>query len=394
MKELAWARRTLFVLAGVNVVLGAIEIRVGVVVTGLVAGTCFVAGAALRKATLAIEEQRRETMRREALLEEANADLDRVLHARAGPSTGARMGAWRLGELLGRGGMGEVYRATNEENGTIAAVKLLLRDPAGDPELLERFRREARALARVDHPNVVRLLDVGDGWIAMELLEGVDLAKLLRKKETLQSKDVLKLVSEVAAALEAARRAGIVHRDLKPQNIFFETRDERWKVLDFGLSKLTERGSTPAQRMPVGTPAYMAPEQIEGTPVDHRADVFALGLVVYRAITGRPAFSAEEPAAVLFDVLFEQPPRPSELAPVDIDVDFALALALAKYPSHRFERAIDLAAALESAYRGALSPILRSRAETLLATHGWGERRLGSVRNLPASLRTEQDVRS
>src|SRR5262245_6791875 len=161
------------------------------------------------------------------------------------------MGGWRLGPLLGRGGMGEVYRATHVESGAIAAVKVLLREPKSDPELSERFRREARALARLDHPNVVRLLDVGDGWIAMELLEGTDLAAMLRKRHALQSKDVIKLVNEIAAALEAARRADIVHRDLKPQNVFFESKSERWKVLDFGLSKLVERGSTPAQRPPV-----------------------------------------------------------------------------------------------------------------------------------------------
>lgn len=329
---------------------------------------------AVEQAVLEVERAVREVNQREALLGEANQDLDRVLHARAGRATGTKVGAWKLGGLLGRGGMGDVYEARHEGGDRRAAVKLLPEEAMADPDLVARFRREADALRLLDHPHVVSFIEVGDAFLAMELLDGSDLAAILRRRRALPLAEVVTMVAQVTSALEAARRAEIVHRDVKPQNLFFVEARQSWKVLDFGLSKLGESGGTLTQGMTVGTPTYMAPEQIESRPVDHRTDVFSLGVVAYRAITGQPAFSGEDNAKIMFDVLYKQPSRPSEIVRMPEDVDYALALALAKSPDDRIATAVAFSEALESASRGQLSAQQRTRARALVAKHPWGQR--------------------
>ncbi len=329
-------------------------------------------GVALRESILRLEGALREVEQRDALLGEANRDLERALRARGAGMQDSVVGSWRIEGMLGRGGMGEVYAARHVERGERAALKVMSLESREEAELVERFRREAKALARLDHPNVVKLLDVGDGFLAMELLEGHDLAALLRRRRALSNSEVGDLATQVARALAYAREADVVHRDLKPQNVFFVEATRTWKVLDFGISKVSGATATLTGDAMVGTPAYMAPEQVDGSAVDHRADVFALAAVAYRALTGRPAFSASDNAQLLFDVLGRQPQRPSTFAQVDPDVDLAFALGLAKDREARVARAEEFAAALVSAFRGQLDESLRARARALVAAHPWG----------------------
>jgi len=211
----------------------------------------------------------------------------------------------------------------------------------------------------------------------MELLRGHDLSWHLERRGAFSIDEVVGVVEQVALGLEAARVAGIVHRDLKPRNLFFAESgggQRIWKILDFGISKLGDPDGTHQTRdMIVGTPGYMAPEQAAGREVSHKTDLFALGAIIYRTLTGRPAFTGDHVAETMFQVAHAMPPRPSELAPtLPADVDLVLAIALAKAPGDRFESAAEIASALEEASRGELSPLLRSRAERLLQKMPWG----------------------
>jgi serine/threonine-protein kinase len=347
-------------------------------------------GRKSRRATLAAIEQSNELLRRaltrEAQLAEAHQNLDVALRAGAGESgrcTGALMGRWRLAEIVGRGAMGEIYAAADVDSGEPAAVKVLQAAISREPDLVERFLREGRIAARLKAPNVVTVFDVGAEagvpFIAMELLVGKDLSAHLRQRERLELPEVVELCAEVARGLLAAHGAGVVHRDLKPHNIFCAEAiapgggaGKVWKILDFGVSKLRDSSATLTNAAVVGTPGYMSPEQAEGKDADHRTDIFALGAVAYRALTGRPPFAGDLPH-VLFEIVYKSPIRPSELLlGLPPDVDLVLAIALAKRAADRFDSADELADALREAARGALDPALRARAERLLDAMPWG----------------------
>jgi serine/threonine protein kinase len=187
------------------------------------------------------------------------------------------------------------------------------------------------------------------------------------------------LVEEVACGLEAAHAAGIVHRDLKPQNLFLHERPfpeaPVWKVLDFGVGKLLESGGTLTEGALVGTPGYMAPEQVQFGAADARTDVFALGAVAYRALTGQPAFGGHE-VQRLFDAVSKQPVAPGQVLPgLPADVDRVLALALAKKPSDRPASASELAGAFGAAAQERLPAALRARADAILRARPWGSAR-------------------
>jgi serine/threonine-protein kinase len=348
-----------------------------------------------RRATLdAIERSNsyfREARQREAQLEEANRDLDMLLKMAPGesaPYTGERAGMYLLHERIGRGAMGEVYSAKHVESGQMAAVKLLQPSMQENAVLMERFHREGDAASKLRAPNVVQIYELGsmaDGapYIAMELLRGHDLGWHLRRRGQLTMDEVLSLVEQVAAGLEAARVAGIVHRDLKPQNLFLAQQlnaAPMWKILDFGVSRLADSGGTLTKDIIVGTPGYMSPEQAAGTQVTHKSDVFAFGAVIYRALTGAPAFAGEDTPQTLYQVVYRNPPRPSALMPgIPPDVDLVLATAMAKDPADRFESARELANAMHAAARSSLDARLRLSARTLLAALPWGTDMRGSA---------------
>jgi serine/threonine protein kinase len=226
----------------------------------------------------------------------------------------------------------------------------------------------------------VRVLEVGTTtgevpFLAMERLRGFDLAHQLRRQRRLQLAPAVVLVHHIAAGLEAARTAGIVHRDLKPHNVFFAQSSETWKILDFGVSKMGGTGTLTRGHV-IGTPAYMAPEQAKGENVDHRADVYSLAAILYRAVTGHPAFASKDVPTTLYDVVYRVPTQPSILSPVPGDVDRVLALGLAKQPADRFTTALELAEWLALAIADQLTPEQRRRADELIAKHPWGTRQV------------------
>ena len=324
-----------------------------------------------------LEQAVRGVAQREALLAEARAELDRALKI-GGPGrfTDQVVGAFRLGVLIGRGGMGEVYEAVGADQAE-AAVKLLHATTLADRVSVARFIREAQTAAKLDTPHVVRVLEVGTTagdipFLAMERLRGHDLAHLLRRQRRLQLPAAANLAAHVAQGLEAARVAGIVHRDLKPHNVFL-AQDGRWKILDFGVSKSGSSGTLTKGHV-IGTPAYMAPEQARGEDVDHRADVYSLAAILYRAITGHPAFTGKDVPTTLYDVVYRVATQPSLLAPVPTDVDRALAIGLAKHARDRFASALELADWFTRAIADELTPAERHRADELLAKHPWGTR--------------------
>ena len=335
-----------------------------------------------------LEQAVRGVAQREALLAEARAELDRALKV-GGPGrfTDQVVGSFRLGVLIGRGGMGEVYEAASVVDRGEAAVKLLHPGTLAEPTHVERFIREARIAAQLDCPNVVRVLEVGTTageipFLAMERLRGHDLAHQLRRQRRLSLAQARQLVEEVAAGLEAARQAAIVHRDLKPHNVFLAEEPgggARWKILDFGVSKAGGTGTLTKGHV-IGTPAYMAPEQARGEDVDHRADVYSLAAILYRAITGHPAFTGKDVPTTLYDVVYRVPTQPSILAALPADVDRVLGLGLAKAAADRFATAVELADWFARAIVDGLGHAERRRADDLLATQPWGTR--GGVASL------------
>jgi hypothetical protein len=353
----------------------------------MVGSLCFVtlwqARASRRATTQAIEraaEAARVAKRCEAQLLEAHQDIEALRANGRGRYTGATVGSWRLAEIIGRGAMGEVYAATHYVTGEPAAVKLLNVIAACDPALVQRFLREAEISSGLTGENLVRVYEVGrapDGaaYIAMERLRGRDLGAILRSESRLSVAEALTLVDDVARGLEIAHAAGVVHRDLKPANVFLAERGRTatWTVLDFGIAKPGTSSGTLTHDQIVGTPGYMSPEQAMGDDGDQRADVFSLGAVAYRALTGRAPFTGNATRA-LHAVVFEAPPAPRSVAPdLHADVERVIAIALAKKAEDRFESAAELGVALRAASVGQLGPRLRARGERLIGQMPWAD---------------------
>lgn len=353
----------------------------------------FVVARQLRASSRAAIEQLDRALRalgqREAQLAEARRDLrDAVVGGGRGRFSNHVVGGFRLGALRGRGGMGEVYEATRDDGSTPErryAVKLLHPHLLSDPSAYERFAREARSAAALDSPHVVRVVEVSPDdaampFLAMELLEGNDLATILRERATLPVAEVVTLLRQLGAGLEAAHRAGIVHRDLKPQNVFAartgpSDEDVTWKILDFGVSKLAGGEGSLSIGHAVGTPSYMSPEQARGDVIDHRSDLYSLGVIAYRALTGRPAVASAEVMTMLNDVCHRLPPQPSVVAELPAAIDDVLLVALAKSPGERFASARELADALAAAGRGKVSIELQLRAGAIARSWSWARTR-------------------
>jgi tRNA A-37 threonylcarbamoyl transferase component Bud32 len=338
-----------------------------------------------REATLyAIERHDvvvRSLAQRDALLHEARHDLVQAMRVGGvGRFSGEVVGPFRLGSVIGRGAMGEVYEAMRLDTKEEAAVKLVHPQLLVERDVVDRFLREAKVTSSLSSPNVVRVIDASPHdapipYLAMERLHGEDLATHLRDNKRMGIRNLLAMMRHVCAGLDVAHAAGIVHRDLKPRNIFCArspSGDEVWKILDFGVSKLDSGDATLTRGQLVGTPAYMAPEQARALPAGKRADIFALGVITYRALTGAPPFSGDTNVEILFRVSHAMPLRPSDLAKLPESVDEVLAIALAKDPNDRFETATMLFAALEAATRGRIEPALSAHARGVLAALPWG----------------------
>jgi len=346
----------------------------GQLILQLAYGICFLLARMTRASSLrAIEQLQRATRiaaQHDAQVAEMRQDLDRALEI-GGPGrfTGHVVGAWELAAVIGRGAMGEVYDARHTTTGQPAAVKLLRRELLGDPRHVERFLREVRIAGSIASPHVVRVLEASTAddpvpFLAMERLHGKTLGELLRfGPYTGAPLDAL--VAALAEVIDRARDAGVVHRDLKPHNLFLDDTGG-WKVLDFGVALLGESSGTLTRGAAIGTPSYMAPEQAQGHVVDHRADLYALGAVIYRCLTGRIPFVARDTPALLYAVVHIMPVRPSAFAPVSPAVEAFLQIALAKSPAARFETGAELASAFAVAVRGSLADPLLRRARKLM----------------------------
>ena len=295
-------------------------------------------------------------------------------------------GRYRLDGLIGRGGMASVWRAYDVELERTVAVKRLHARLLDDPELAERFRREGQAVARLNHPNLVRLLDQGqdgdESFLVFELIEGRDLKTIMRSDGRRPVAQAVSICAQVARALAAAHDAGIVHRDIKSHNVIV-TDDGVAKLTDFGIARIMESEGANLTKTGIvmGSSDYLAPEQAEGKSVDHRADIYSLGVVLFEMLAGKLPFSGDNPVAVATKHVYEEPPHPKKLAPeVPRHVSAACLRALAKRPAHRFATAAAFADALERQAgdtamltsvpeepTGRLRPVGRSRRKGLVA---------------------------
>jgi tRNA A-37 threonylcarbamoyl transferase component Bud32 len=311
---------------------------------------------------------------KETELEVAQRDLHRVVAAvNPGRLSGQVLdGKYRLGELLGRGGMGEVYQAEEVAGSRHVAVKILYAHLA-IPDHLERFRREASIAKKLPATHVAQVFDFGHAptgdhhYLVLELLIGEDLGTLLRRRTKLPPAELLSIVDQLASGLEVAHAIGVVHRDLKPQNVFLvaDPAGPRVKLLDFGVARLIEGSELTQSAMLLGSPGYLAPEQAvqDYGAVGPRADVFALGTIVYRALTGVNAFPARHPAAAVYEAVHIDPPAPSSIVPaLSADVDAVVVISMAKDPKERYPTPTDLARDLRAAFAGELDVEVRARA--------------------------------
>jgi serine/threonine-protein kinase len=272
-------------------------------------------------------------------------------------------GRYRVLARLGTGGMGVVYRVEHLHLGKTAAMKVLLPDTAEKPEMLRRFRLEAQSVSKLNHPNIVQTFDFGqfDGafYLVMEFIKGEDLASLLKREGPWSFERAARFFIQVCSGLTEAHEAGIVHRDLKPENLMVVHRREgieHAKVLDFGLAKLRERGAEArgisAGGQVIGTPYYMAPEQVRGEDLDARADLYSLGATLYRVLTGEPPFDAPSPMSVLSKHLTDDVVPPRSRVPrlaLPIEADRIVLRAMAKAVDERYATAAEVQQDLERA---------------------------------------------
>ncbi|MGE0784749.1 MAG: serine/threonine-protein kinase [Sandaracinaceae bacterium] len=326
---------------------------------------------------------REQSMRRaheaavqEALLETASerlAQLEAV--GSEGLFAGQNVGRFTLRARRARGGMGEVYDAIDPETDEVAALKLVAVDVVEDPGALQQFAHEVTALRRVESPYVARVLDAGGlesglPYVAMELIDGPSLAETLRQRDRLTREELGDLIRDVCAGLRAIHASGVVHRDVKPQNILRATGEEGapWKIVDLGIALIDGVVRPDADLSVVGTPPYMAPEQFEGASIDARADLFAFSLILYRALTGRPAFGR---VRVADDGRYVSPPSPRAAAAVSRDLELFLRIGCARRPDDRFRDVDELERAALAALDGTLDRATRARAAELLDREPW-----------------------
>ena len=269
-------------------------------------------------------------------------------------TSSTKLGPYEIQSPIGAGGMGEVYRARDPRLGRDVAVKVLPVSFAADTERLRRFEQEARAVAALNHPNILAIYDIGtrEGapFIVSELLEGESLRKRL-SGAALPVRKAIEYAVQIAQGLAAAHETGIVHRDLKPENVFV-TRDGRVKILDFGLAKLMQPEHEGAETIShqteagvvLGTVGYMSPEQVRGKPADQRSDLFSFGAILYEMLSGRRAFHGETAADSMSAILREEPPDLTEtnrgIAP---GLEHIVQHCLEKNPEERFQSAHDIA---------------------------------------------------
>jgi len=267
-------------------------------------------------------------------------------------------------ECLGRGGMGAVYKARQSKLNRLVALKILAPEKGADPKFAERFLREAQALARLSHPNIVTVHDFGEAdglyYLLMEYVDGLTLRQLLQRRK-MAPEEALKIVPKICEALQFAHEQGIVHRDIKPENVLLD-KQGRVKIADFGIAKLVgaeaPRFALTEEQSVIGTPNYMAPEQVEKPQlVDHRADIYSLGVVFYEMLTGELPLGNFQP--------------PSKKVQVDVRLDDVVLHALEKEPERRYQHASEVKTDLETIATGGGAPAAAGRAASPVIIKRW-----------------------
>ncbi|MEU9648636.1 Stk1 family PASTA domain-containing Ser/Thr kinase [Streptomyces sp. NPDC048110] len=289
-------------------------------------------------------------------------------------------GRYELGQVLGRGGMAEVYLAHDTRLGRTVAVKTLRADLARDPSFQARFRREAQSAASLNHPAIVAVYDTGEDYIdnvsipyiVMEYVDGSTLRELLHSGRKLLPERTLEMTIGILQALEYSHRAGIVHRDIKPANVML-TRSGQVKVMDFGIARaMGDSGMTMTQTAAViGTAQYLSPEQAKGEQVDARSDLYSTGCLLYELLTVRPPFVGDSPVAVAYQHVREEPQAPSVFDPeITPEMDAIVLKALVKDPDYRYQSADEMRADIEACLDG--QPVGATAAMGAMAAGGYG----------------------
>ena len=261
----------------------------------------------------------------------------------------------------GHGSMGNVYKARDRETGETVALKLLKPEIASDQAMMDRFKNELLYARKITHKNVCRVYEFnridGVAYTSMEFVEGESLRSALNRFGALSQKKATDLALQICSGLKEAHAQGIVHRDLKPENVMIDACGDL-KLMDFGIARSMEAVTRLTGAM-VGTPAYMAPEQVSGSAVDYRTDIYSLGLMLYEMFTGKPAFSAENAIAVALKQMNQEPPRPSEIEPsVPLAVERVILKCLEKSPDKRFQNVALLESALQAHAQASTNPSL------------------------------------
>jgi len=260
-----------------------------------------------------------------------------------------KIGRYEIKSELGRGGMATVYRAYDPSFDREVAVKVLPREMMHDPQFRSRFGREIKMIASLEHPSIVPVYDVGDDdgqpFFVMRFMNGGSLSDVI-EKGSVSLQDTARIVEKIAQGLAHAHRKGIIHRDLKPDNILFDEEGDPF-ISDFGVAKLSESSSNLTGSGVIGTPAYMSPEQAQGLEIDHRSDVYGLGVIVYQMLSGHQPYSADTPMGVVVKHITEPVPEILKVLPtLQPEIDAVIKVAMAKDRTQRYENTIELAKAL------------------------------------------------
>ena len=276
-----------------------------------------------------------------------------------GPEPVVYRGRYALQQSIGKGGMAEVFLAQDQLLDRPVAIKRLAGEHAGDPSFVARFRREAQAAAKLNHPNIVGVFDYfeegGEYFIVQEYVDGRSLADVLRAEGRLHPDRAADIAADIAAGLGAAHREGMVHRDVKAGNVLVAT-DGQVKVADFGIARVFAGGDSDLTQAGtvMGTATYFSPEQAQGKPVDPRSDLYSLGVVVYEMLVGTPPFAGDEPVAIAYAHVHEAPARLRDVDPeLPPEIDAITMKLLAKDPANRYPSADDLRADLRRFREGA-----------------------------------------
>lgn len=272
---------------------------------------------------------------------------------------------YELLELIGSGGMADVYRASDNLLGRMVAIKILHPQYAKDPIFIERFRQEAQAAANLNQTNIVNVYDWGiEGdiyYLVMEYVEGRDLKDIIVEGGSLLPERTVEIALAICSALDAAHAQGIVHRDIKPQNIII-TKDNQVKVMDFGIARAPGGAAMTQTGTIMGTAQYISPEQAQGRPADPRSDLYSIGIVLYEMLTGRAPFEGENPVAIAYKQVREDPLPPSMVNPdISPELEAVVMKALAKNPENRYQNSLEMRSDLERCLEGApvhATPIL------------------------------------